>query len=263
MQEKASDVLILVKTYPEYSVKYTETVCTAGILAENKQLIRLYPIRYRYLEGKNQFSKYQWINVKLSKAASDSRPESFNIAEGSIKLGETIETNKYWNERKEWVLDKKNVYASIEELYEAQKLSDVSLGLVKLKEVKKFIIESKSKEDMEDVLKKKHKIMSQLEMFETKKDLEILPVKFVLHFKCEGSECNGHAMSILDWEFAELYRKLNNKAGWENKIENKVKDICSPNKDTYLILGNMAKRQHIFCILGFFYPPKQKQLDLF
>ena len=105
MKEKASDVLILVKTYPEYSVKYTETVCTAGILAENKQLIRLYPIRYRYLEGKNQFSKYQWINVKLSKAASDSRPESFNIAEGSIKLGETIETKKYWNERKEWVLD--------------------------------------------------------------------------------------------------------------------------------------------------------------
>ncbi len=89
---KTSAVLILVKTYPEYSAKYTETVCTAGILAENKQLIRLYPIRYRYLEGKYQFSKYQWLNVKLSKAASDSRPESYNIYEDSIKIGDTIET---------------------------------------------------------------------------------------------------------------------------------------------------------------------------
>ena len=50
------DILILVKTYPEISRKYTETVCTAGILSETKELIRLYPVRYRYLEGDNQFS---------------------------------------------------------------------------------------------------------------------------------------------------------------------------------------------------------------
>ena len=130
---EAKDVLILVKTYPEYSAKYTETVCTAGILAENKQLIRLYPIQYRYLEGRNQFSKYQWINVKLSKAASDSRPESYNIYEKSIKIGEIIEPGNDWSEREKWVLNKKNVYSSIEELHEAQNSSGVSLGLVRLK----------------------------------------------------------------------------------------------------------------------------------
>jgi len=253
----------LVKTYPEYSAKYTETVCTAGILAENKQLMRLYPIRYRYLEGKNQFSKYQWINVKLSKAASDSRPESFNIYENSIKIGKTIATKKYWDERKKWVLDDKNVYSSIEELHEMQKNSGVSLGIVRLKELIKFSIKSKPKSDIEQTLKKKKAIMNQLDMFEAKKDLEILPIRFVLQFRCEGSECKGHIMSILDWEFAQLYRNVKNKKNWENKIEMKVNEICSPKKDTYLILGNMAKRQHIFCILGFFYPPKKTQLNLF
>jgi len=260
---KTSAVLILVKTYPEYSAKYTETVCTAGILAENKQLIRLYPIRYRYLEGKYQFSKYQWLNVKLSKAASDSRPESYNIYEDSIKIGDTIETKKYWDERKEWVLDEKNVYSSVEELYETQKNSGISLGLVKLKELTKFSIESKPESDIEQTLKKKNSIMNQLDMFEAKKDLEILPVKFILHFRCEGLECKGHVMSILDWEFAQLYKNVKNNRGWENKIEMKVNEICSPKKETYLILGNVAKRQHIFCILGFFYPPKKTQLDLF
>lgn len=259
---ETSDVLILVKTYPEYSTKHTETVCTAGILAESKQLIRLYPIRYRYLEGNNKFSKYQWINVKLSKA-SDSRPESFNIYENSIRIGKIIETEKYWNERKEWVLDEKNVYGSIEELYEIQKSSGVSLGIVKLKEFSKFRIEPKKINEIEQALKKKNTIMNQLDMFEDKKDLEILPIRFVLHFRCEGSECKGHVMSILDWEFAQLYRNVKNDKDWETKIEKKINEICGLKKDTYLILGNMAKRLHTFCILGFFYPPKKYQLDLF
>jgi hypothetical protein len=37
-------------TIPELSLKYTETVCTGGVL-ENGRPIRLYPIPYRYLEG--------------------------------------------------------------------------------------------------------------------------------------------------------------------------------------------------------------------
>lgn len=260
---EAKDVLILVKTYPEYSTKYTETVCTAGILAENKRLIRLYPVRYRYLEGKNQFSKYQWINVKLTKAASDSRPESYNIYENSINIGDVIESKKDWYERKEWVLNENNLYNSVEELYETQKFSGVSLGLVKLKKLTRFQIESKPKTDIEQALRKKKTIMNQLDMFEDKKDLEILSYRFVLHFRCESSECNGHVMSILDWEFAQLYRKVKNSKDWKTKIEKKIKNICGPKKDTYLILGNMAKRQHIFCILGFFYPPKNRQLRLF
>lgn len=68
------DILILVKTYPEFSRKYTETVCTAGILAESKELVRLYPVRYRYLTGKYKFSKYQWIKAQINKNDLDSRP---------------------------------------------------------------------------------------------------------------------------------------------------------------------------------------------
>ncbi len=91
----------------------------------------------------------------------------------------------------------------------------------------------------------------------------ILPVRFVLHFRCEGSECKRHKMSILDWEISQLYRKVRNSRDWENKIKDKITKIRSSTKDTYLILGNMAKRQHIFCILGFFYPPRSRQLPLF
>ena len=84
---KPKDILILIKTYPEISRKYTETVCTGGILADTSELVRLYPVRYRYLTGKDQFSKYQWIKARLRKSPSDARPESYKVAEDSIIIG--------------------------------------------------------------------------------------------------------------------------------------------------------------------------------
>lgn len=77
---KKSKILIVVKTYPEISSKYTETVCTAGISADTKKLMRLYPIRFRYLEGSQQFKKYQWIRANIRKTSADPRPESYNNA---------------------------------------------------------------------------------------------------------------------------------------------------------------------------------------
>jgi hypothetical protein len=98
------DILICVKTYPEYSTKYTETVCTAGIPKETKQLIRLYPITYRYLEGDRKFGKYQWITAEIQKNPADRRPESYKVNLNSIQLGDRIDSSNNWNQRKHWVL---------------------------------------------------------------------------------------------------------------------------------------------------------------
>lgn len=257
------DILILVKTYPEISKKYTETVCTAGILAETKQLIRLYPVRYRYLEGKTQFSKYQWIRAKIAKSNADTRSESYNIVENTIELGDTIGPGKDWHEREKWVLNSENVYSSIEDLLKAQKEKNMSLGIIRPKEIKSFYIEKKSQSEIDDANRRKDSVIKQLDMFEDRKELEIIPVRFVLHFFCDDKNCPGHKLSILDWEFSQLYRKVKNSKDWKKKIEKKVMDICSEKRETFLILGNMARWQHIFCIIGFFYPPKVRQKYLF
>ncbi|MEC4894696.1 MAG: hypothetical protein SAL07_22370 [Oscillatoria sp. PMC 1051.18] len=58
-------ILIATKTYPSISIKYQETVCTAGILLSDReeplQWIRIYPIRFRSLDF-NQ--RYLSITVK-------------------------------------------------------------------------------------------------------------------------------------------------------------------------------------------------------
>ena len=258
-------ILITVKTYPEYSSRYTETVCTAGVLADTKELIRIYPVRYRYLDGDSQFAKYQWIRAKIKKSTSDNRPESYKIRDESIVLGEIIgSTGGGWEERANYLLSESNIYNSIEALTRARVESNVSLGVVKPKEIVGFRIEMKSRAEIEEASGKKKGLMAQLGMFEDKKDLDLMPLRFILNFSCDDPGCGGHNLSILDWEIAELYRKVEGHANWQDKIKNKVlNQIFSERRETYLILGNMASHQHIFCILGIFWPPKVSQLKLF
>lgn len=257
------DILVLAKTYPEISRKYTETVCTAGIDKATKKLVRLYPIRYRYLTGESQFKKYQWIKVKIVKANSDSRPESYNLFDDTIELGNIIGTGDDWAEREKWIINRNTLFNSVEELKESQENNGTSLGIVNPKEILDFTIEEKSLDEINEAEIKKKSVLSQMGLFEQNKDIELLPFRLVLKFKCNNQNCKTHNMSILDWEFGQLYRNVKGSIDWEQKIKDKVMRICSSKKEPYLILGNLAKWPNIFCILGIFYPPKRRQLPLF
>jgi len=73
-------------------------------------------------------------------------------------------------------------------------------------------------------------------------------------------------MSILDWEFAQLYRKVFESVDWQDKIMSKILDeIFADNRDTHIILGNMVSHPQTFTVLGFFWPPKiqGRQMPLF
>lgn len=169
------DILIVVKTYPEISTKYTETVCTAGILADTKTLVRLYPVRFRYLEGKQQFKKYQWIKADIDKATADPRPESYNIDPNSIKLGEIMLAGKSWEERCAWLLNENTVFPSVEALRAAQENNRTSLGIVRPKAVNRVIIRMRDEKEVAGAIAKKDSVVKQLDFFEEKKDLYILP----------------------------------------------------------------------------------------
>ena len=260
------DILIVVKTYPEISSKYTETVCTAGILADTKTLVRLYPIRFRYLEGNQQFQKYQWIKADINKTTVDPRPESYNVDPNSIEMGDIMPVGKSWEERCAWLLSENTIFPSVEALRAAQKKNGTSLGIVKPKAVNRVIIRERDKKEVADAIAKKDSVVNQLDLFEEKKDLYILPVRIMIEFCCDDLDCSGHKMSILDWEFGRLYRRLINTDNWREKIETKILDvICGETRDTHIILGNIANHPQTFCVLGFFWPPKRRgrQMPLF
>jgi hypothetical protein len=257
------EFLICVKTYPEYSVTYTETVCTAAVLKETGRLIRLYPIPFRYLLGEHQFKKYQWVQAKIKKNPRDGRPESYRIEKDSIRPLDKVNTKNAWSVRKKLILSPNNLFGSLEDLKESQVAQGTSLGIIKPREIRKFDIQQKTESEIVDEKQKKERILSQLSLFGNKKDLDLVPYRFMIFFNCNDPKCTGHRISILDWEFGALYRRVSRSVDWKEKMRQKIEQICSGEKDVYFFMGNMASRRQTFCILGIFYPPKVKQPYLF
>ena len=139
-----------------------------------------------------------------------------------LSLKEHIGTKNDWNERCDWVLKSPHVFNSVEALQEARERDKISLGIVKPAEITGFKIKPKSASKLEELNKKKDLIFKQMDLFEDIKDLQIIPYKFILQFKCSDKRCNGHEMSILDWEFAQLYRNMKSQIDWGEK--NRKKD---------------------------------------
>ncbi len=265
-------VLITVKTYPTLSTKYDELVCTAGF-TEDGSWIRIYPVEFRKKAYKDQYTKYDWIEVDLVKNDSDFRPESFRPKTADTtfeKIGE-LDTKGNWIKRKELVLN--NVYKDLTKLIsEAQDRNvGTSLAVFKPTKIIDFVIEEVDREWDE----KKLASLKQFNLFEsTDKGFEVvkkLPYKFSYKF----ADINGRESTLMieDWEIGQLFWNCLYRSGSEEiaceLVRKKYIDDFAQTKDLYLFLGT-TKRFHFtgrnpFVIIGTFTPKieTQTKLDLF
>src|SRR5258706_14109557 len=92
-------VLIVVRTYPTPARSTIEASCTASI-SDNGQWIRMFHVPDRLMEHDKRFAKWQWIDVNLLKATSDSRPESYKLNPDSIVIGDTVGPQDGWRARR-------------------------------------------------------------------------------------------------------------------------------------------------------------------
>jgi len=256
-------VLIWGKTYPELSTKYFETVCTGGTL-EDGRFIRLYPIPFRYLSEDRMFKKYQWLRLRIKKSTEDPRPESYKVDHDSFQIESTIPTdNQGWLQRSERIFKNKSFcFDSVEELLSKNKIQKTSLGFVRPKRIDDIIIESRPNSEYDEFLKKmiankertKQTAMFDLVTIEEIKSLQYISQRFKISFHCNSQNCNGHNMSILDWEAYELVRKVG-----LNKANQKLQEILDLSKyDTGFFLGNFRLYPGSFAIGGLWYPKKMK-----
>jgi hypothetical protein len=268
-------ILIWGKTRPELSKSYRETVCTGGILADTRRLIRLYPIPLRFLSDESVFSKYQWIEADISKNDKDTRPESYRIRTDNIDICEKVPTDDDWRLRAEWVMNPENLHASVEALQAAQQRDRTSLSIIKPKEFVNFMAEIVPEDDRAEYWHRYEQIMAQQE-FEFEPDPD--PVKplpppeyhFRIHFRCDDPNCKGiHKFGVFDWEVDALYSRCrrggDSQEQARDKVLDKLRESCGEDKDTHLFLGNIFSHQHNFTIVGLWFPKKRahKQLALF
>jgi hypothetical protein len=267
-------VLITVKTYPQPSSKYDELVCTAGFF-EGKWM-RLYPVPFRALPYKDQYSKYHWVELDLIRNYSDFRIESYKPKYGidGIVVGEKVDTKKNWLMRKDYVL--KEVFTSMDTLIRLAHNEKRSLGVLKPSQVVKFVIEQQEREwkkEWQDQLLQ-YNLFNLDEKGEGKKRSVIrkLPYKYSYEFLSEGDK-KPRKLMIEDWEIGALYWNCLEKCeGDEDEANRLVKEkyfdyFCSQ-RDLYFFMGT-TKAHHYspspFIIIGVFWPPRlaAEQLSLF
>lgn len=256
--EQTIEVLVLVKAYPQPSMKYTESVCVAGLRVDTPEpeWIRLYPVPFRLMPHEQQFEKYDIIRLRVRRPTSgDKRPESFTPIRDSIeKLGH-LDTRDGWANRLPYVEQVR--VASMCELQRRQREDGTSLGVFRPAEFKKFEITPDSGEW--DVARQAMLGQGNLLAPAPKSPLEKIPVALHFSFRCDDPTCNGHRMSTIDWEFGESYRKTAGRPEQERLelLMSKWRDVvCGPTRDTHFFAGTLAKRQNQFVIIGIFWPPK-------
>lgn len=263
-------VLISVKTYPTISGKYDELVCTAGFL-EDGTWIRIYPVPFRKRAYKEQYKKYDWVELDLVKNTSDFRPESYRpkTMKTAINVVGHIDTSQNWEERKKYCLGK--VYKNLSELIAEAKDKEISTSLAVFKptEILDFYAEPVEREWS---LKQKA-TLAQQNLFEDKTDFKVvkkLPYKFKFRFRDNvGKESN---MMIEDWETGQLYwnclaRHKGNEQKAIDDVRRKYFDDFAMTKDFYFYLGTTKSNHYVsrnpFMIIGTLHPKKELQMKLF
>lgn len=257
-------VLITVKTYPTISTKYEELVCTAGF-REDGSWIRIYPIQFRKKAYKEQYRKYQWIEVDLVNNEKDFRPETFRPVthETEIRIvGEIPPDGDAWFERRKVVLHK--VYNDITELINEAKNKEIctSLAVFKPTNIIDFIWEEVEREWSAEKLA----ALQQCNLFETSSEVvKKLPYKFSYIF--EDTRAVRSTMMIEDWESGALFWNVFRKYGDEKMaceaVRQKYFDDFAKTKDLHFFLGTTLAHHFVsknpFVIIGTFHPARIRQ----
>lgn len=269
MPSRETNILILCKTYPSPSAKYTETSCVAGMESDGS-LIRLYPVPFRMIGGDQQFKKWQWITARVEKTPNDHRPESHRIYVDTIQTGTVIDTGKRhdWAARRS-LISSLPVYDSHAELEQAREYHQVSLGLVRVSRVIDLdITPAKSTDWTSEELSKL--VQAQASLFEedetSVRQLEKIPFDFHYRYECETSAGTGRFRhKIVDWEVCQLYRNLvrsHGRDGWQQPFKHKLLHEF-PQRDLMLLQGTIHRFPGQWLIVSLVYPPREQQRSLF
>jgi len=267
--DRVERILILAKTYPSPSAQYVETSCVAGI-SQDGAMRRLFPVPFRMIEDRQQFRKWQWIEVRVEKAPKDHRPESHKIYVDTINCGDVIDTKKAWSGRWEW-LEKIPTFDSYDAI-EATRLADgLSLALLRPKRLVGLDISKARNPDWTDEEREKllqEQMQGNLfdEIEERRQVKQLRKVPFDFHYRYvydtpEGEKERKH--KIVDWEAGALFWKCRERHGtdWEKPFRAKLEEDLGA-KDLMFLMGNQHRFQDQWLIISLVYPPKQKPVEV-
>lgn len=264
-------VLILCKTYPVPSSKYSETSCVAGMTEQGK-LIRLFPVPFRLISDDQQFRKWQWLTVLVEKAREDHRPESHRIFVDQIECdaAQLPAGKEGWPHRME-LLRHVPVYSDFAAIEADRVANGNTLALLRPARILGLDIKAAKNEDWTDEERDKLLQMEkQAGLFteeESKRQVALLEkIPFDFHYRYE-CVVDGQPVvwkhKISDWEAGALYRRLRKQFGangWEAPFREKYEQEL-PKRDLMLLMGTMHRFPDQWLAVSVICPPRPQTED--
>ena len=255
-------ILIWAKTYPELSKRHKETVCTAGC-TEQGEPIRLYPIPLRYMPDHQKYKLYDWVDVKVEKNRSDSRPESYKVVGDFERVDRVGTDHGAWSNRRRVLFQNEHwQYDCLSDLRAERQDSGRSLGFVKVGRIDRVWTKVRSKEDAANHAEKLDRIRRQGTLFDDQRalNLEFQPSRVHVGWRCARLDgpnaCPGHTAGVFDWGLGELGRRNGADAALDH-----MKSLADLGEhDLGFFLGNFKAHPQNFGIIGLWYP-KRVQAD--
>lgn len=239
---------ILVKAFPQHSEKYEETVCCAGITEDGRQLLRLFPIRYRRLPKEHQFERFDLVQMTATKA-SDPRPESFRVDEASIRL---VHSGKHLSDEAKVQLWQPFIAPSLQQLYADNRTTGRSLGIIK-PDPGSILFTAKPAKDADAADREVAEQVRQMQQSSFLEDpltpLEKPEFAFGYQFTSAG---HPHGpMMIHDWEVQEAHRQYKRRYNAEALDHlTRMYGQNIPARNLHLIMGTMLAHPRTFIIIG-------------
>jgi hypothetical protein len=239
----------LVKAFPQPSQKHEETVCCAGIAEDTGELLRLYPIRYRRLNKENQFDRFDLIEMKVTRATDDYRPESYRVDHDSIRL---LESGRKLSEKTRVELWKPHLAPSLKALLEQNKQTYRSLGIIKPDPGSlQFKIKPAANSETEDQEIADLVFKQQLSFLEDPlKPLDRPSYSFHYEYTCNG---HPHKHQIHDWEVQAALNNYKRRYKTEQETLDKMMQAYQveiPSRNLHFIMGTMKARPQTFIVIG-------------
>jgi hypothetical protein len=265
-------VLITVKTYPNPSAKYEETVCVAGVRIDRDEpeWIRLYPIRFRNVEELIQFEKYEIIEVDvIPHGTTDPRIESCRPDQQTLERVRKVDTKNDWAERRELVGELRGATTTCDLIAAATKgrMNEPAPSLGLIKPTVTGVRVTAGAPWTHDQLRKVE-AASQPDLFgEGLHPLEAMPFHVHYEYRCAATGCRGHVQKVLDWELGQAGRAWSRTYGDDTVeyVRRKWEDqMTAPDRDLYFFIGNQHQHRGSFSVLGTWWPKRSsEQLGLF
>lgn len=236
--EQTIELMVNCKTYPAVSTKYTETVCTGGVQPSG-EFVRLYPIPFRFLDGKEQYGRWDVIRVRAYRDDKDKRPESWHLEPGTkIEVVNQIRTDlRRW----EWM--QPVVYPSSSAMAER----GITNGLVEIEPLELYW-----KADKKEWSPGQLNVIQQGDLFATKEEMRGLadrvPWQFRLRYR-EKQSSNEADGKVLAWSYYQGYRRaladVRNEGLALNTVADRIKtSIFNPDRTVFAILGTHSRFGH-------------------